>query len=74
LGTAYEDTGNFDDAIAAYVMALKIEPDHMMALHDLAILYLAEGKVDEARELLPRISNLNPGWGNKLERLVERIK
>jgi len=74
LGTAYEDTGNFNDAVAAYVTALKIEPDHMMALHDLAILYLAEGKVDEAKELLPRISNLNPGWGNKLALLVKRIK
>jgi S1-C subfamily serine protease len=74
LGTAYEDTGNFDQAVAAYVTALKIDPDHMMALHDLAVLYLAEGKVGEAKELLPRISNLDPGWGNKLERLVERIK
>jgi len=74
LGTAYEDTGNFDDAVAAYVAALKIEPDHMMALHDLAILYLAEGKADDARELLPRISKLNPGWGNKLALLVKRIK
>jgi len=45
-----------------------------MALHDLAILYLAEGKVDDARKLLPRISNLNPGWGNKLARLIKRIK
>ena len=74
LGTAYEDTGNFDDAVAAYVTALKLEPDHIMALHDLAVLYLAEGKVDKAKELLPRISNLDPGWGSKLERLVERIK
>ncbi len=46
----------------------------MIALHDLAILYLAEGKVDDARELLPRISNLNPGWGNKLARLIKRTK
>jgi S1-C subfamily serine protease len=74
LGTAYEDTGHFDDAIAAYQMTLKIQPNHMMALHDLAVLYLAEGKVDDAGELVPRISKLNPGWGNKLGRLVKRIR
>jgi tetratricopeptide (TPR) repeat protein len=69
-----EDTGNYDNAISAYETALKIEPDHMEALHDLAILYLTEGKVDEAKELLPRISNLDPGWGNKLDRLIKRMK
>ena len=74
LGTAYEDTGNFDQAVAAYETTLKIEPDHMMALHDLAILYLAEGKLGDARELLPRIAKLNPGWGNKLGRLIKRTK
>jgi hypothetical protein len=45
-----------------------------MALHDLAVLYLAEGKVDEAKELLARISNLDPGWNNKLERLIKRMR
>ncbi|MFZ0890101.1 MAG: trypsin-like peptidase domain-containing protein [Candidatus Binataceae bacterium] len=74
LGTAYEDVGNLDSAIAAYVRALEIDPNRKEALHDLVIAYLAEGKVNKARELLPRLAKLNAGWGNKLERLLERIR
>ena len=64
LGTADENVGNLDSAIAAYVRALEIDPNRKEALHDLVIAYLAEGKVNKARELLPRLASLPAQrWG-----------
>jgi S1-C subfamily serine protease len=74
LGTAYEDTGQFDLAEVTYIRALGIKPDLKDALHDLAIVYLAQGKVEEAKKLLPRLTALNRGWGEKLRLLIARMK
>ena len=74
LGTAYEDTGQLDLAEATYIRALALNPNHKDALHDLSIVYLAEGKVAEANRLLPRLTALNAGWGQKLRVLIERMR
>ncbi len=74
LGTAYEDIDQFDDAVAAYRRALALEPKYRDALHDLAIVYLAQGKVNEARELLPRLVATDRGWANEISRLIGRVK
>lgn len=74
LGTAYEDIGRFDEAILAYTKALELEPTNKDALHDLSIVYLAEGKTDEAQRLLPRLAALDPGWGNEIKALLQRIR
>lgn len=74
LGTAYEDIGQFDKAIVAYTRALEMNPNNKDALHDLSVVYLAEGKTDEARKLLPRLAALDPGWGNEIKALLQRIR
>ena len=74
LGTAYEDTGQFALAEVTYIRALSINPDLKDALHDLSIVYLAQGKLDEAKKLLPRLRALNSGWGEKLRLLIARMK
>jgi Flp pilus assembly protein TadD len=61
-------------AEVTYIRALGIKPDLKDALHDLAIVYLAQGKVEEARKLLPRLTALNRGWGEKLRLLIARMK
>ena len=73
LGTAYEDVGEFDKAIDAYSKALMIEPEFKDALHDLSIVYLAVGDVEKARQLLPRLTAVNKGWGKKIALLISRI-
>jgi S1-C subfamily serine protease len=44
LGTAYEDIGQFDNAIIAYKKSLSLNPKEKDALHDLSLIYLAKGE------------------------------
>lgn len=71
LGTAYEDIGDFNKAIDEFRLALSIDPDHVEALHDLAIQYIIKGNRDKAKALLPHLTELNPGWGRKIQLLLK---
>ncbi len=41
--------------------ALKVRPDHVAAMSDLAVLLTAGGKKDEARQLLQKVLKIKPG-------------
>jgi Flp pilus assembly protein TadD len=54
--------------------ALELEPDHPGALSDLAVLLMSQGRRIEARAVLERLVELqpgNPGPRRMLERLDE---
>ena len=72
LGTAYEDVGQFDKAIDAYLKALRVNPNNKDALHDLCIVYIAAGFSAKARAVLPHLFSLDPGYGYEIRALVNR--
>ena len=49
------------EAISSYERALKIQPDHSDSLHFLAQLRFSRGEVEEARRLLGRLTESEPG-------------
>jgi Tfp pilus assembly protein PilF len=73
LGTAYEDVGEFNKAIDAYKKALDVDPAYKDALHDLSIVYIATGKTEKARDILPRLMTADSGWGKELQLLINRV-
>jgi len=73
LGTAYEDVGEFDNAIVAYNKALSINPGYKDALHDLSLVYIATGNTKKARGLLPRLMAADRGLGKKFQLLISRV-
>ncbi len=74
LATAYEDTGQFDQALVAYEKALQLDPSYRDALRDASVLYLAQGKADRVRALLPRLKAVDEGWAEEVEMLLQRMK
>ena len=51
-----------------------MKPDAKEALHDLAIIYLVQGKRGQASELIRKLKSLDVGLGRKLELLLERSR
>jgi putative PEP-CTERM system TPR-repeat lipoprotein len=49
IGDLDQFRGNSDQAIVAYTQALKIEPKNVEALHDRALHYASQGKIDAAQ-------------------------
>ncbi len=74
LATAYEDTGQFDQAALAYAKALELDPSYRDALRDASVLYLAQGKTDRVRALLPRLRATDEGWAEEVEMLLQRMR
>lgn len=74
LATAYEDTSQYASAIDAYKKAAELNPDDKEALHDLAVLYLSLGDKNDAANLIPKLDELDRGWGNKLRLLINNQK
>jgi superkiller protein 3 len=74
LGTAYEDIGQFDNAIIAYKKSLSLNPKEKDALHDLSLIYLAKGDKESAYSLISRLKQLDHSWAYKLEVLMSRLK
>ena len=72
LGTAYEDILEYDKAVEAYHYALRLKPDHKDALHDFAILSMADGNCDRASKLISKLKESDPGQAKKLEFLMRR--
>lgn len=54
LGLIAHEKGNYDDAIAAFERALKINPHYTEALLNLSILYNDMGEYDKAKKLVAR--------------------
>ncbi|MGD0915686.1 MAG: trypsin-like peptidase domain-containing protein [Thermodesulfobacteriota bacterium] len=74
LGTAYEDTHQYDKAVKAYREVLRIKRDDKDTLHDFAILLIADGDCDQAREYISRLKALDTGQAKKLELLIARTR
>lgn len=60
LGNCLDQSGERAKAIGMYREALKIAPDSADALFNLAVALYADGKLDEARELLKHDAEKNP--------------
>ena len=48
LGYAYNKHGRYDEAIQAYLTALRLKPDYVDAYNNLGIAYYNQGRLDEA--------------------------
>jgi Flp pilus assembly protein TadD len=58
LGFSYRKLNQLDESNAAYLTVLKINPDHLGALEYQGELFLATGRIDEARANLARLKAL----------------
>jgi Tfp pilus assembly protein PilF len=71
LGTWYEDSGQFERAIAEYRAAVTIDPMDEDAWSDLGELELILGHRSAAAEAHERLKTLNQGLAMRLNRLIE---
>ncbi len=62
LGNLHFETGQAEQAVAAYREAVKLQPEHVMALYNLGLAQLKINALDAARETLERVIELVPGW------------
>ncbi len=60
IAEAYEARGNDNEALAAYLRALSLDPYHAVALRSAANLYLKSGLHRDARPLLEKLSAQAP--------------
>jgi tetratricopeptide (TPR) repeat protein len=74
LGNAYDDVGRYRDAIAAYKRTLALKPDYPFALQALLLDYLAVGDHSDAAALLPKLSAVDPGLGQQMTLIVDKVK
>ena len=73
LGSALEETGRMDEAVACLEEALRLRPDFAKAHNNLAIAYWHQGRLEEAIaschraiELMPELSEAHNNLGNVL--------
>jgi superkiller protein 3 len=60
LGYVYQRKKQYDQAMEQYQTALKIDPNYVNALNNLAVIYFETGKTTEAIELVKEAMNINP--------------
>lgn len=60
LGTAHQDKGNFDEAIAQYKIAIKIRPDYSKAYYNLGLISDQKGEKREAIDYYRKAISLKP--------------
>ena len=71
LGFIYSQDGKHDDAIKSYQAALKIKPDSLQAMSNLAQLYERKGWLREAGDLHAQYKKLSDAEKNK-DQVVDR--
>jgi serine/threonine protein kinase/tetratricopeptide (TPR) repeat protein len=65
LGTVYEGTGKYDDAVSEYRRAVELEPTNDDAIRGLASAYASLGSTDEAEKTLQIAIGVRPQyWAN----------
>jgi len=69
LGMSYVETGRPEEAAAAFLKALAIDPDYMLALNNIGALYNSRGKISAARPFLLKVTGLFPEDVNGLMNL-----
>ena len=55
LGSAFDKEGRLEDAIAQYQQALEIRPNYALAIHDLSVALLRQGRLDDAINNIRRL-------------------
>lgn len=60
LGNALRQQGRFEEAVARYGEALRINPTHVLARHNVGSAFLALGRFGEAESSYRRVLELNP--------------
>jgi tetratricopeptide (TPR) repeat protein len=76
LGTVYETTSQFTDAIESYKKALELSPDQTEVMENLIRCYIRSNQnIDEAKKLINRalITEHRPQWRKWLEKEALRI-
>lgn len=68
-GIAFHDSGKYDDAIAKYKEALKLEPDNASANYELSYSLYSSGKGKEAIPYLEKVIQLNSMGGQPYDML-----
>jgi Flp pilus assembly protein TadD len=61
---AHLEAGRYDEAIPLLRTRLQLEPDHVESLYNLGMVYSDRMQLTEARELLGRAVQLDPGDAN----------
>jgi len=69
LGMSYVEAGRPDEAAAAFLKALAIDPDYKLSLNNIGALYNSRGKILEARPFLLKVTGLFPEDVNGLMNL-----
>lgn len=69
LGNIYYDMGSFDLAEYAYKRAIKFEPKHVNAHHNLSVVYKAKGNVDASAKMLRKAYSLELKYPGKHKEL-----
>jgi Flp pilus assembly protein TadD len=69
LGFSYRKTKEFDLAERNYLRALRLNPEHKVALEYMGELYLETGRRTEAEELLALLQKLCPDGCEELDDL-----
>jgi len=72
LATAYEDVGQYDEAIAAHEHVLTVDPKYKDSLYQLGILYLIKGQRDKASGVASTLATLDSGLGGEIQLLLSR--
>lgn len=60
LGLALTNRGKYAEAMAEFIEALKLSPNHFMSMANLARINLAQGNVDEARRIYEQMVSAYP--------------
>ncbi|SDE12896.1 Tetratricopeptide repeat-containing protein [Mucilaginibacter pineti] len=68
-GVALHDAGKYDDAIAKYNAAIKIDPENPSAHYELAFTLFTAGKGKEAIPILEKLIQINPKSGGAYDLL-----
>ncbi len=61
LGAALLELGRIDESLHEFEVALTIDPDHVLACTNLALVLAARGGTEEAIRLYQRVLDLEPG-------------
>jgi len=62
LAIAYREAGRYEEAIAEYRKALKLEPNNSLAYISLSMTYALAGRFEEAREAYSEVLKIDPQY------------
>jgi len=72
LGHALRKQGRFDESVTAYHEALRLRPAYAQALEYLGEAYVQLGRLAEARDVLERLTPLDPKEADELARAIAK--